>query len=99
MRANDLGISKILEHKNCKPFLKIDKLNFIKILKFCSSKDTVKKTKRGVPAVAQQVRNLTNIHVDAGSLASFSGLRIRRYCKLPCGLQMCLRSCVAVTVT
>ena len=34
---------------------KLDKLNIIKIFKVCALKDTVKKVKRGVPIMAQQV--------------------------------------------
>ena len=44
--------------------------------------------------------NLTSIHVDTGSqfLALFSRLRIRCCCELWCGLQMWLRSGIAVAV-
>ena len=53
----------------------------------------------GVPIVAQQVKNLTSIHEDAGSIpASLSGLRIWCCCKLLRGLQMWLGSGDAVVV-
>ena len=50
-----------------------------------------------VPVVAQQVKNPTSIHEDAGLiLGSLSGLRIRRCRELWCRSQMQLGSCVAV---
>ena len=53
--------------------------------------DIKKIIKEGVPIVAQQVKNLTSIHKDAGSiLASLSGLRIWHCHKLQ------LRSGIAV---
>ena len=36
----------------------------------------------GVPIVAQQTKNLINIHEDAGLIPGLSGLRIWRCCKL-----------------
>ena len=47
--------------------------------------------------MAQQVKNLTGIHEDAGSI--LSGLRIRCCCKLWCRSRMQLRSGIAVAVT
>ena len=47
----------------------------------------------GVPIMAQWVKNMTSIHVR--SLASLSGLRIRRCCKLQHRLRMWLRSNIA----
>ena len=52
----------------------------------------------GVPIVAQCLMNLTSIHVDAGSIDPWPHLRIRRCPELWCGLQMQLRSGVAVAV-
>ena len=50
--------------------------------------------------MAQRVKNLTNIHEDAGliPLASFSGLRIQCCCELWCRSQTQLRSCVVVAM-
>ena len=56
----------------------------------------------GVPVVAQQIKNLINIHEDAipglQFLALLNGLSIWHYCKLWHRLQMQLRSGIAVTV-
>ena len=58
-----------------------------------------KRKKEGVPVVAQWLTNQTSIHEDTGSiLALLSGLRIQLCHELWCGLQMWLRSCVAVAV-
>ena len=55
--------------------------------------------KEGVPIAAQQKRiRLGTMRMRAGSLAPLSGLRIRRCHDLLCGLQMWLRSCVAMAV-
>ena len=52
----------------------------------------------GVPALAQWIKNLTNIHESwVRSLASLSGLGIQYCCELWCRLQMRL-DCVAVAV-
>ena len=54
-----------------------------------------------VPTVAQRVMNLTSIREDVDSiqsLASLSGLRIRRCGDLQCGSQTPIRSGVAVAV-
>ena len=54
----------------------------------------------GVLVVAQGVKNLTlSLKMQVGSLASLSGLRVWHCSKLWCGLQMRLRSGVAVAVT
>ena len=53
------------------------------------------KPKLAVPLVAQQVKNLTSIHKDAGSILEtplFSGLRIWHYHELGCRSQTWLRS-------
>ena len=53
----------------------------------------------GVPIVTQQVKTLlVSMRMQIRSLASLSGLRIRRYRKLQCRLQMRLGSGVAVAV-
>ena len=58
-----------------------------------------KKYDPGVPVVAQQVKNLTSNHKDAGSIpGSLSGLRIWRCCELWCSSKMWLRAGVAVAV-
>ena len=50
--------------------------------------------------MAQQVKNPTSIHEDAGSIPAWlSGLRIQCCCELQCRLQMRLGSGVAVAVT
>ena len=50
--------------------------------------------------MAQQVKNLTSIHEDAGLIpgASRSELRIQCYHKLQCRSQMWFRSVIAVVV-
>ena len=53
----------------------------------------------GVPVVAQQLRNLTSIHEDEGSiLALLSGLRIQCCHEVWCRSQTRLGSCIAVAV-
>ena len=53
----------------------------------------LKKKKSGVPTVAQQVKNPTSTHEDAGSIPSpLSGLRIWYCCELWCRSQMQLES-------
>ena len=52
-----------------------------------------------VPVVAQQVKNPTSIHEDAGSIPGLSRLKIQHCHKLWCRSQMQLGSCVAVAVT
>ena len=52
----------------------------------------------GVPVVAQQVKNRTGIHDDAGSIPGPSGLKIQHCCKLWHSSQMQLRSGIAAAV-
>ena len=71
----------------------------------CNLKELIKQKQthrfqnQGVPVVAQQVKNLTSIHEDVGSvLALLSGLRIQRCRELQQRSQMQLRSGIVVAV-
>ena len=54
---------------------------------------------RGVPIVAQQVKNWTGIREDVGSIPGLTQwVRLQCFCKLQCRSQMWLRSGVTVAV-
>ena len=52
----------------------------------------------GVPFAAQQVKNLTSVHEDVGSIPGLTQLRIQGCCELWHKSQMWLKSHVAVAV-